>query len=151
MDIKIISPAFKNETMIPKKYTSDGEDNSPPLVWEAPPDGTKSQAIICDDPNAPAGDWVHWVIFNLPPDIKELPENIPSHKSLPNGVKQGVNDFRRIGYDGPCPPIGTHRYCFKIYALDTIIDPDIDTKDELLDAMQGHILAQGQIAAKYSR
>jgi len=152
MDIKITSPAFEHESLIPPKYTCDGADMSPPLQWQAVPEGTKSIALICDDPDAPAGIWVHWVIFGLPADTKELAENIPPDKTLPNGAKQGTSDFGKIGYGGPCPPSGTHRYFFKVYALDAQIDlPAGARKSQLLDAMKGHILAEGQLMGKYKR
>jgi Raf kinase inhibitor-like YbhB/YbcL family protein len=152
MDIKITSPAFENEGLIPAKYTCDGDDISPPLQWEAVPEGTKSIALISDDPDAPVGTWVHWVLFNLPPDTRELAESIPPDKTLPNGAKQGTTDFGRIGYGGPCPPSGTHRYFFKIYALDTELDLQADArKRDLLKAMEGHILAEGQLIGKYKR
>ncbi|OHB60388.1 MAG: phosphatidylethanolamine-binding protein [Planctomycetes bacterium RBG_13_46_10] len=152
MDIKIKSPAFENEAMIPSKYTCDGQDISPPLKWDTAPVGTKSIAIISDDPDAPVGTWVHWVLFNLPADARELKEKIPPDKVLPNGAKQGTSDFGRIGYGGPCPPGGTHRYFFKIYALDTELNlsPGIRKRD-LLKAMEGHIIGQGQLMGKYKR
>lgn len=138
--------------MIPKKYACDGIDVSPPLVWTSVPEGTKSFAIICDDPDAPRGTWIHWVIFNIPADTRELPENIPPQKTLIIGVKQGINDFRKIGYGGPCPPSGTHRYYFYLYALDTEINLESGaTKEQLLKAMKGHILAEGQLMGKYKR
>lgn len=152
MEIKIKSTAFEEGGMIPKKYTCDGKDISPPLVWDSVPDSTKSFALICDDPDAPMGTWVHWVIFNLPANIKDLPENVPPQKTLPNGAKQGTNDFRKIGYGGPCPPGGTHRYYFKLYALDTELTLAAGTtKAILLKAMGGHILAEGQLMGKYKR
>lgn len=152
MDIKITSSAFEEGGLIPPKYTCDGADISPPLQWDAVPEGTKSIALISDDPDAPVGTWVHWVLYNLPPDTKELAENIPPDESLPNGSKQGITDFRRIGYGGPCPPSGTHRYLFKIYALDTMLDlPPRAGKSDLVGAMEGHILAQGQLMGKYKR
>jgi Raf kinase inhibitor-like YbhB/YbcL family protein len=152
MDIKIKSQAFENEGMIPAKYTCDSEDISPPLKWDKVPEGTRSIALISDDPDAPMGTWVHWVLFNLPADARELKENIPPDKTLPNGAKQGTSDFGRIGYGGPCPPGGTHRYYFKIYALDTELNvqPGIRKRD-LLKAMEGHILGQGQLMGKYKR
>jgi Raf kinase inhibitor-like YbhB/YbcL family protein len=152
MDIKITSSAFENEGLIPPKYTCDGADISPPLQWEGVPEATKSIALISDDPDAPMGTWVHWVLFNLPADTKELAENIPPDETLPNGARQGMSDFRRIGYGGPCPPSGTHRYFFKIYALDTELDlaPGAD-KSDLLEAMEGHTLGQGQLIGKYKR
>ena len=152
MSIQLTSAAFKEGGMIPEKYTCDGEDISPPLQWSGIPDGTQSIALICDDPDAPMGTWVHWVLFNIPADTKELPENIPPDRILENGAKHGMSDFRRLGYGGPCPPGGTHRYFFKIYALDIEIglEPGA-TKPELLNAMEGHILDEGQLMGKYSR
>ncbi len=152
MELKVKSTAFEEGGMIPKKYTCDGDDVSPPLTWNSVPGGTKSLALISDDPDAPMGTWVHWVLFNIPPNMKELHENIPPKKVLDNGARQGITDFRRIGYGGPCPPGGTHRYYFKLYALDTEIDLDAGiTKEQLLDAMEGHILAEGQLMGKYKR
>ena len=152
MEIKITSSAFADGGLIPAKYTCDGADVSPPLQWDVVPEGAKSIALICDDPDAPMGTWVHWVLFNLPAQAKDLAENIPPDKTLPDGAKQGTNDFRRIGYGGPCPPSGTHRYFFKIYALDTELDLEAGaSKRQLLKAMDGHILAQGQLIGKYKR
>ena len=152
MDIKVTSSAFAEGGLIPSKYTCDGSDVSPPLQWDSLPEGTGSIAMISDDPDAPMGTWVHWVIFGLPADTKELKENIPPDNTLPNGAKQGTNDFGRIGYGGPCPPGGTHRYFFKIYALDTELDLAAGaTKNDLLNAMEGHILGQGQLIGKYKR
>ena len=152
MEIKITSPAFEAGGMIPAKYTCDGQDISPPLRWEAVAEGTRSIALICDDPDAPVGTFVHWVLFNLPAETRELSENIPADEVLPNGAKQGTTDFGRIGYGGPCPPSGTHRYFFKIYALDTEIDlPAGASKSQLLKAMEGHILGHGQLIGKYKR
>ncbi|MCF6154904.1 MAG: YbhB/YbcL family Raf kinase inhibitor-like protein [Candidatus Brocadia sp.] len=152
MEIKMKSTAFGEGGMIPKKYTCDGLDISPPLSWTSVPEGTKSLALICDDPDAPMGTWVHWVLFNLPADVQELPENIPPQKILANGARQGITDFRKIGYGGPCPPGGTHRYYFKLYALDTEINLEAgSTKKQLLEAMEGHILAEGQLMGKYKR
>ncbi|KAA0249457.1 MAG: YbhB/YbcL family Raf kinase inhibitor-like protein [Candidatus Jettenia sp.] len=152
MKIEIKSPAFEEGSMIPQKYTCDGEDFSPPLSWSSVPGGTKSLALICDDPDAPMGTWVHWVLFNLPANVQELSENIPHQKTLGNGAKQGTTDFKKIGYGGPCPPGGTHRYYFKFYALDTEINLDAGiTKQQLLKAMEGHIIAEGQLMGKYKR
>jgi Raf kinase inhibitor-like YbhB/YbcL family protein len=150
MEIK--SSAFKEGALISGKYTCDNIDISPPLEWSQVPDGTKTFALICDDPDAPMGTWVHWVLFNLPGNILELPENVQKLEVLKNGARQGKNDFGKIGYGGPCPPSGTHRYYFKIYALDEELDfkPGI-TKKELLKAMEGHILAEGQLMGKYKR
>ena len=150
MEIK--SPAFEDGGMIPAKYTCDDQDISPPLEWSNVPEDAKSLALICDDPDAPMGTWVHWVIFNLPPDKKELPENMPSDASLENGALQGMTDFGRTGYGGPCPPGGTHRYYFKLYALDTKLDQKAGvTKARLLKAMEGHVLAECRLMGKYTR
>ena len=152
MEIKITSSAFAEGGMIPAKYTCDGADVSPPLQWDAVPEGTKTIALINDDPDAPMGTWVHWVILNIPADVKELAENIPTDKTLSNGAKQGTNDFGKIGYGGPCPPGGTHRYFFKLYALNSEIDLDAGAdKEQLVKAMEGHILGKGQLIGKYKR
>jgi Raf kinase inhibitor-like YbhB/YbcL family protein len=152
MEIKITSSTFEDGGMIPAKYTCDGADVSPPLQWDTVPEGTRSIALICDDPDAPMGTWVHWVLFNLHAETNELAEDIPADKILPDGAKQGVSDFGRIGYGGPCPPSGTHRYFFKIYALDTELGLEAGAnKRQLLKAMEGHILAQGQLIGKYKR
>ena len=152
MDIKITSTAFEEGGMIPEKYTCDGIDVSPPLMWTSIPEGTKTIALICDDPDAPMGTWVHWVLFNLPAKINELSENVPTDEELKSGAKQGRNDFRKIGYGGPCPPGGTHRYYFKLYALDTELDIKSGAvKEQLLKAMEGHILGKGQLMGRYKR
>jgi Raf kinase inhibitor-like YbhB/YbcL family protein len=152
MTIKITSPAFEQGSMIPSKYTADGQNISPPLKWEGVPEGTATIALISDDPDAPIGTWVHWVMWNIPPNKKELSENIPPDQKLPDGSIQGITDFRRPGYGGPAPPSGTHRYYFKIYALNTKLDlPTSSTKAQLVKAMEGHILAEGQLMGKYTR
>jgi Raf kinase inhibitor-like YbhB/YbcL family protein len=152
MDIKMTSSAFAEGDMIPKRYTCDSEDVSPDLSWSGVPEGTRSIALICDDPDAPMGTWVHWVLFNLPGGHRELPEAVPPDKTLTHGGLHGKNDFGRLGYGGPCPPGGTHRYYFKLYALDIRLDLDSGiTKAQLMDAMEGHILGQGQIMGRYSR
>ncbi|MHC4271210.1 MAG: YbhB/YbcL family Raf kinase inhibitor-like protein [Planctomycetota bacterium] len=152
MEIKVTSSAFEEGGMIPPIYTCDGQDISPPLEWEGIPEETKSIALISDDPDAPMGTWVHWVLYNLPADINQLEEGIPADEILPNGAKQGTTDFGRIGYGGPCPPDGTHRYFFKVYALDSQVEPAPSaTKEQLLTSMEGHILAQGQLMGKYRR
>jgi Raf kinase inhibitor-like YbhB/YbcL family protein len=152
MAITITSIAFTEGGMIPRDYTCDGKDVSPPLAWAGVPEAAKGVALICDDPDAPVGTWVHWVLFNIPATVKELPKGIPPEKMLENGAKHGRNDFRRFGYGGPCPPGGTHRYYFRLYALDTELTegPGI-TKAKLLKAMEGHILAEGQLMGRYKR
>src|SRR3989304_2756237 len=124
MSIQLTSSAFTDGSPIPARHTCDGPDVSPMLKWSGAPAGTKSFALICDDPDAPAGTWVHWVIYGIPPDTTDLPEGVPPDETLPDGSRQGKNDFGRIGYGGPCPPPGKpHRYYFKIYALDTAPKP----------------------------
>ena len=152
MALQITSSVFAEGEMIPKRYTCDGPDVSPDLAWKGAPEGTESLALICDDPDAPVGTWVHWVLFNIPPGESGLPAEIPSDKTLANGAKHGTNDFRKLGYGGPCPPGGTHRYFFKLYALDAVLNLDSGiTKKELEKAMKGHILAEGQLIGKYKR
>jgi Raf kinase inhibitor-like YbhB/YbcL family protein len=152
MAITITSTAFAEGGMIPGEHTCDGRDISPPLAWTGAPEGTKSLALICDDPDAPMGTWVHWVLFNIPATANELPQSIPPDKLLEDGSRHGRNDFRKFGYGGPCPPGGTHRYYFKLYALDMELaqEPGL-TKAELIKAMEGHILAQGQLIGRYKR
>ncbi len=152
MSLSLISSAFETGGMIPVQYTCDGADISLALSWENVPEKAKSLALICDDPDAPVGTWVHWVLFDLPAAISGLPENIPPQKVLENGAKQGMNDFRKIGYGGPCPPGSIHRYFFKLYALNDFLNlsPGV-TKSELLKAMQGHVLEQAELIGKYSR
>lgn len=150
--MEITSTVFKHGARIPAKYTCDGVDVSPPLEWGNVPYGTKSVALICDDPDAPMGTWVHWVIYDIPSSITSLPEKIPPLKELANGAKQGMNDFRAIGYGGPCPPSGEHRYFFKIYALEglTGLKPGA-TKEQLVSVMQGNILGEAHLVGKYKR
>jgi Raf kinase inhibitor-like YbhB/YbcL family protein len=152
VEIKLKSSAFSEGNIIPKKYTCNGEDISPPLLWEGVPVEAKSLALICDDPDAPLGIWVHWVVYNLPSSITGLSENQPKTIVLPNGGNQGENDFRKIGYNGPCPPGGIHRYFFKLFALDTILHLESSvTKKKLMEAMTGNILAEGKLMGRYSR
>jgi hypothetical protein len=153
MTIELTSTSFQPGATIPKQYTGDGADRSPLLRWSEPPSGTKSLALICDDPDAPRGTWVHWVLFNLPAQARELEEGVPTTETLGNGAKQEKNDFGNIGYGGPAPPKGKpHRYFFKLYALDTALDlPPGATKAQLVNAMKGHILADGQLMGTYGR
>ena len=152
MDITITSSAFEDGGMIPLKYTCDGNNISPPLKWQGIPAKTKSIAIICDDPDAPMGTFVHWVLFNLPPETEGLDENFPDEETFPDGARQGITDFGKTGYGGPCPPSGTHRYFFKIYALDTKVDmASIADKPALIKAMEGHLLARGRLMGRYER
>lgn len=153
MAFELKSSAFKASENIPKKYTCEGPDVSPPLSWTDPPAGTRAFALIMDDPDAPVGTWVHWVLYDLPATTRELGEAVPTKEMLSSGARQGVNDFRRVGYGGPCPPPGpAHRYFFKLYALDqeTGLKPRA-SKQQVLDAIKGHILGETQLMGKYKR
>lgn len=147
MSIEMNSAAFAEGETIPEKYTCEGADLSPPLAWDGVPAEAQSLVIIADDPDAPAGTWVHWVMFNIPPGTTQLPEDVSSI-----GI-EGMNDFNRSGYGGPCPPPGSaHRYFFKLYALDTTLDLSPEArKEDVVKAMEGHILAQGQLMGTFSR
>lgn len=156
MDLVIQSPVFIHQGFIPEKYTCEGQDISPPLEWSGLPPNTKSLALIVDDPDAPDPKapkmtYVHWVLYNIPVQVKGLSEGISSG-SLPSGIQEGVNDWRRTGYGGPCPPIGEHRYFFKLYALDITL-PDLlrPTKAQLEKAMGGHILGHAELIGKYQK
>ncbi|MBI3896232.1 MAG: YbhB/YbcL family Raf kinase inhibitor-like protein [Acidobacteria bacterium] len=153
MGFVLTTNAFQTDGMVPKKFTCDGPDVSPPLEWSGSPPGTQSFGLIADDPDAPGGTWVHWVIYNLPAAAQALPEGIPKETELADGARQGRNDFRKIGYGGPCPPPGpAHRYFFKLYALDAKLSlrPGA-TKSELEGAMKGHILAEASLIGRYQR
>jgi len=147
------SSAFSDGFLLPQDFTADGRNFSPPLSWSDPPEGTKSFALICEDPDAPRGSFAHWVLFNIPAQARELPPNIPSTPDLDGGARQGTNDFGRTGYGGPAPPPGAaHRYFFKLYALDTKLGlPAGATKEQLLAAMRDHQLAEGRLFGVYSR
>ncbi len=152
MNMEVKSTAFQEGAMIPKLYTCDGQDISPPLSWTGVPSQAKSIALVMDDPDAPRGTWVHWVLFDIPADTNSLAENVPRTPSLPNGARHGNNSWPRLGYGGPCPPGGTHRYYFKVYALDIVLTLKTGiTKAQLLKAMEGHILAEGQLMGRYTR
>ena len=155
MAMTLNSPAFKQDGQIPSKYTCEGEDVSPPLAWAGVPDGTKSLVLIVDDPDAPDPKapqrvWVHWIVYNIPPDVKGLPENA-SKAGLPQGTVVGLNDFKKMGYGGPCPPIGRHRYFHKLYALDITLDLRRATKPEIEFAMKGHRLAHAELIGTYQK
>lgn len=153
MKLEVTSPAFSNGQTIPKGYTADGKNVSPPIKWSQPPSGTKSLALICDDPDAPAGTWVHWVVYGIPANTTELIEAASSDGKLPNGAKQGSNSFRRAGYGGPSPPPGRpHRYFFKVYAVDVDLsaEPEADAK-RIEQKISGHTLASGQLMGTYGR
>lgn len=148
MPFELTSSAFAPGERIPTKYTCDDQDISPPLRWSDPPQGTQSFALIADDPDAPVGTWVHWVIFNLPAETRDLPEQA----GLPGDSRDGKNSWGRTGYGGPCPPSGTHRYFFKLYALDAMLDLAAGAdKEQLLQAMESHTLAQTELMGTYSR
>ncbi len=152
MPFELTSTAFAPGKPIPRKYTCDGENVSPPLQWGDPPQLTRSFALIADDPDAPVGTWVHWVLYNLPAGARALPEAVRSDATLPDGSRHGQNSWRWLGYGGPCPPSGTHRYFFKLYALDAVLDLAAGaSKDQLLQAMKGHILAQTEVMGLYAR
>ena len=153
MSLRVQSSAFSEGGAIPRQYTCDGRDLSPPLSFSGLPPEAKSLALICDDPDAPGKTWVHWVLYNLPPGSKGLPEGVPATKDVPGGGAQGNNDFRKIGYGGPAPPPGKpHRYFFKLHALDSTLNlTEGATKKELLAAMEGHLLAEAALMGTYKR
>jgi Raf kinase inhibitor-like YbhB/YbcL family protein len=151
--IQLTSAAFAYGEKIPVRFTCEGEDVSPPLQWSGAPVDTRSFALICEDPDAPRGTWIHWVLYNLPSGAVELVQGVPPLPELPSGARQGGNDFGKIGYGGPCPPPGKpHRYFFRLYALDILLSlaPGA-TRDELEAAMNQHILAQGTLMGVYQR
>jgi len=149
----LTSTAFNEGDPIPKKYTGEGEDVSPPLAWSNPPGGTLAYALICDDPDAPVGTWVHWVMYNIGATTLSLKEGVPKIEESPEGVRQGKNDFGKIGYNGPMPPPGkAHRYIFKLYALDAALSVKAGTrKVDVEKAMQGHVLAEAKLMGTYKR
>jgi len=153
MSIQVSSTVFDEGDTIPKDYTCDGKDISPPLNWSGVPDSTQSFVLISDDPDAPVGTWVHWVLFDIPADLSGLPEGVPKSPSVARVGTQGNNDFRKMGYNGPCPPRGKpHRYFFKLYALDIELNLEPGaTKAAVEKAMGDHILSEGQVVGKYGR
>ncbi len=156
MGLTITSTAFQNNGEIPSQYTCQGQDLSPPLQWQGIPPETRSLVLIVDDPDAPDPrapkmTWVHWVLYNLPPETVGLPEGISSVQ-LPSGTKEGLNDWKRSGYGGPCPPIGRHRYFHKLYALDVVLEEMVrPSKAKVEAAMQGHIIAQAELVGTYQK
>ena len=152
MAFELTSTAFAAGEKIPRKYTCDGDDISPPLQWSDAPQNTQSFALISDDPDAPVGTWVHWVLYSVPSTSTSLPEAVPKQDELPDGSRHGRSSWGRSAYGGPCPPGGTHRYFFKLYALDTMLDlaPGAGAQ-QLVQAMQGHILAQTELMGLYGR
>jgi len=153
MNLVLRSTAFEPKAKIPDVFTCDSSNVSPPLVWENVPEGTKSFALICDDPDAPVGTWVHWVIYNIPGTAKGLSEKVPAVEKLKDGTLQGKNDFGRLGYGGPCPPRGKpHRYFFRLYALDTVLPgPSGLRKKQLLTAIEGHVIETAEFYSIYER
>ena len=153
MEFKITSTAFETGAPIPMKHTGEGVDVSPPLKWTEPPEGTKSFALIADDPDAPMGTWVHWVAYNIPPAARQLPEGVPTVDKLKDGTLQGMNDFGKVGYNGPMPPPGKpHRYFFKLYAVDAAMTlPARASKKDVEKAMKEHILAEVRLMGTYKR
>ncbi len=156
MTLSLTSPSFSHQGMIPVRHTCDGKDFSPELTWTGIPENTKSLVLIVDDPDAPDPQapkmtWVHWILYNIPPVASKLPEQVMT-AGLPSGTLEGINDWKRTGYGGPCPPIGIHRYFHKLYALDTLL-PDLNqpTKAILEKAMQGHVIAQAELIGLYHR
>ncbi|CAD7775828.1 Phosphatidylethanolamine-binding protein [Candidatus Methanoperedenaceae archaeon GB50] len=152
-EISVSSDAFEDDGMIPAEYTCDGENVSPQISWTGIPAGSKSIVLIVDDPDAPGGTFTHWVVYNIPPDVVELPRGVERQGALPSGCVRGVTDFGSIGYGGPCPPPGKpHRYHFKVYALDEKLSlGGGSTKDEVEAAMEGHVLAMGELVGRYGR
>jgi len=153
MAFDLTSSAFRPGQSIPRRHTCDGEDLSPPLAWTDPPAASKGFALVCDDPDAPAGTWVHWVLYAVPPATHELPEGVKPTPTLADGSRQGRNDFRKTGWGGPCPPRGgPHRYFFRLYSVDRAIDlPPGATKAEVLKAIEGHTLGQAELMGHYAR
>ncbi len=152
MAFSLTSTAFVNGQPIPARYSCRDQDVSPQLEWTAPPSGTASFALITDDPDAPVGTWVHWVIFNIPPSARGLGEGVPTDAQLSDGSLQGITSAGSHGYHGPCPPSGTHRYFFKLFALDSLLTlSDSADKNQLLKAMEGHILSQTELMGTFAK
>lgn len=152
MTLHLRSSEFMTGNFIPFKYTCDGDNLSPPLTWDGPPEGTQSFALIVNDHDAPDGKFAHWLLYNLPADQRELPEGIGNREKLSNGIRQGRNDFGQIGFGGPCPPEGTHRYFFKLHALDQMLDLEHGaTREELQQAMEGHVLSAVELMGRYGK
>jgi Raf kinase inhibitor-like YbhB/YbcL family protein len=151
--LNVTSSAITQGATVPKKYTGDGADMSPPLAWSAGPAGTKSYALSCEDPDAPSGTWWHWILFNMSPKTQQLGESVPKAATLAQGVIQGANDFHKPGYNGPAPPAGKlHHYNFKIMALDTVLSLGANcSKEAFKSAIKGHVLAEGQLTGVYQR
>jgi len=152
MTFALKSSAFEEMGTIPRQFTCDGKDVSPPLAWSGAPEKTAAFALAVDDPDAPRKTWVHWVVSDLPGASTSLPEGVPPRDTLQNGARQGVNDFGKVGWGGPCPPSGTHRYVFTLYALDAALSlPERFTREDLTRAVKGHTLAEVRLTGRYSR
>lgn len=150
--MRLASPVFSHDGDIPSKYTCDGDDVSPPIEWSDVPSDAKTLALICDDPDAPKKDFSHWVMFNIPARAGALPEHVAARQELPDGSRQGKNDFGKVGYGGPCPPSGTHRYRFSLYAVDTELGlPAASSKKDVEAALQGHVLETATLTGAYTR
>jgi Raf kinase inhibitor-like YbhB/YbcL family protein len=150
--IYVESGAFKDGAMMPEAHAFDKDNISPEISWSGIPEGARTIALICEDPDAPSGNWVHWIVYNIPASSSGIPEGVPAEGTIGGGAMQGINDFKKIGYDGPYPPYGTHRYVFRVYALDKALglEPGAD-RESLLRAMEGHVLAEGALTGRYKR
>jgi len=152
MPFELTSPIFKQGEQIPVKYSCKGEDISPPLAWSDPPGGTQSFALIMDDPDAPGGTWIHWIVFNIPADIRALPENMPAGMKFDDvAASFGTNSWGRAEYGGPCPPFGTHRYFFKLYALDTTLTLEPESQNNVFDSLESHTLAKTELMGTFKK
>jgi len=152
MAMKFSSPVIAPLQVIPVDFTCDGREISPPLVWNGLPPGTESLVVICHDPDTVQGEWVHWICYDIPAACKGLPEGVPKTDNIPLGGRQGINDFLKVGYGGPCPPSGKHTYVFELYAIDCSLDLTAGkSREEVQQAMQGHILEHAEFAAFYTR
>jgi len=152
MPLQVISTAFTFDQTVPPKYTCDGENVSPPLAWTGVPDEAEALAVIVEDPDSPSGDFTHWLVYDLPANETGLPEGIARQREIYGHGRQGKNDFKQTGYGGPCPPKGSHRYVFRVFAYDSPLNLEPGaTKEELLDALDGHVLAEGSLTGRYMR
>lgn len=152
LPFELISTAFQQGEPIPRKYSCKGEDISPSLAWGDPPEGTQSFVLIVDDPDAPGGTWIHWIVFNIPAEVRELPEDMPADMKF-GGVTAsfGANSWGRVEYGGPCPPSGTHRYFFKLYAMDTVLALEPGARSKVLEAVKEHSLAKAELMGTFSK
>ena len=152
VNMTVTSPSFTNMGKIPKVFSCDGSDISPALSWSGAPKGTKSFVLICDDPDAPVGTWIHWVLFNIPSNVTNLAEEMPDKEKYADGTLSGKNSWGKFGYGGPCPPSGTHRYFFKLYALDILLPlKAMASKEQILEAMEWHVVGSGTLIGTFQR